>query len=260
MKKTYPFLLLAGLFLSFIPVCVAQTRVLYLNAEDGTELLEGTHGDLVITSSLSVLENQSVCFSEGKGRDLWQMGAPTQAFTIQNIGSDDVLKIEIEGILYNGAAGRSALVMCARRMNGAGDSQLTPVTNSFTTSSGTCTVYEYLAPYESGGQVSYPRHFTFSTISVANGFPAIQGIRVYTNKVVTGMQDAREDAFGFRRSGENILFDRGVQSVVLYTMSGALVRTYHAITGFSMEGLPQGMYIMRAVGSEGQVFSTKLAH
>ncbi|MCD7971476.1 MAG: T9SS type A sorting domain-containing protein [Candidatus Azobacteroides sp.] len=259
MKKTYPFLLLAGLFLSFIPVCVAQTRVLYLNAEDGTELLEGTHGDFIITSSLSVLEGQSVCFAQGKGRDLWQMGSATEGFTLENTGMDDVLSIEIEGILYNGAAGRSALVMCARRMNGAGDSQLTPVTNSFTTSSGTCTVYEYLTPYESGGQVSYPRHFTFSVLSVANGLPAIQGIRVYTNKVTTSIGDAGEDAPGFRRSGGDVLFEGVVQSVMLYNMSGVLVAREGNVSSFPLSHLPRGLYIMQVVGSDGRVLSTKLS-
>ncbi|MCD7973276.1 MAG: hypothetical protein LUG18_11535, partial [Candidatus Azobacteroides sp.] len=61
MKKLYLFLFLAGLLLTSTPVCLAQTLVLSLNAEDGTELLEGTHGDFIITSSLSVLEGQSVC-------------------------------------------------------------------------------------------------------------------------------------------------------------------------------------------------------
>lgn len=95
-----------------------------------------------------------------------------------------------------------------------------------------------------------------------NGKPFIQSIEVYTEDggIPSSIDRSELDnMFTYSRRGDMLEFNRPVNDICVYDISGKVCLTVYDRENISVSGLPRGLYIVKAEGKDGKVLTVKIA-
>lgn len=248
--KNYYRLSIGTLMMFFSMTCL-YSQALFIDAENGTDGINGTYGDFTVSSDLSVAVGSGAC---PMGGDIWNMDTNTKKIIIRNNGIRDVEKIELSGILLNATG--SAVVFGRWYVEPDGSGSTAFETKAFTTTSGTCDTYVYTPKIGT----EYPKYFEFNCPTTVSGknMPGIQSIAVYLKDTQTSLIDIEKDRSKSYVFNNRLFFTESVSHVWIYGISGALVKTDSDVTCISLETIPTGIYIVKITDDAGRTMITKI--
>ena len=87
----------------------------------------------------------------------------------------------------------------------------------------------------------------------------VVGIYVWTKGTDTSIEaDLQNPAFGFTQSNEALTFSEPVSQVSVYDVSGQLMQAVKNVECLPLNGLPPGVYVIKAIGETGKTLVSKI--
>ncbi len=255
MKNSYK--LLSSLLISVLSVTTLNAQTILIDAKDGTGMsrLNATYSNITISSNMSIATGAGACPMDG---DIWCMDSSTKYIIIQNNNAKDIEKIELNGVLL--VATSFGIVSCERKINSDGTGNLTPpipLTDNFTTYSGTCDLHTFTNTVDNSG---YPKYFKFtSPVIGGKNQPGIQSIAIYLKDTQTGMSATEQSSFNIAVSDGVLTFSESASQLSIYNISGQLVQRSENVQTIPLNTLPTGMYVVKATSVTGKNIITKIA-
>ena len=282
-------LVLSGILLFSTSFAADPFKLVDLKAS-ALSSLSGTHeaGTSSVSISLGNLTDDPTyynsCFSEAPGALRFNnYGASNYSYiTIDNTGYDNITAVEITGACgFTGGASNLFVAFSDKPSSATSDLEyfysldyINP-TLVFSDANTGCQAKPAILPnyYDTWGGAVYdqPEIEFIKSIKIAlttdfgdeEGMPQnpfiLQGIIIYTDKNPTGINNTVAETFASYVAGGELKFSEPATKVSFYTISGTLVKTAENTQNVSLEDLPLGVYIVKALSNTGKTLVTKIA-